>query len=89
MACYNASIKSAREHRFVHEEGLAEEKTATYLLHKSKHDEAMEHFGNAKKCYKSWGAHTLVQRVGNAMAILSPLCAQVDANNGVTNSFFE
>jgi len=89
MSCYNASIKSAREHRFVHEEGLAEEKTATYLLHKSQHDEALEHFVNAKKCYESWGAYTLVQRVDNAIAILLPLCTQVDSNSGVTSGFFE
>ena len=71
---YHASIKAAREHHFVHEEGLAEEKIATYLLHKSQHDDAMKHFTNAKRCYDSWGARTLVQRVEKAMAILLPLC---------------
>ena len=71
MFCYHASIVAAREHRFVHEEGLAEEKTATYLLHKSRHDEAMGHFINAKKCYEVWGALKLVQRVEKAIAMLS------------------
>ena len=74
MVCFQASIKAAREHRFVHEEGLAEEKTATYLLHKSRHDEAMGHFVNAKRCYAVWGAYTLVQRVDKVIAILLPLC---------------
>lgn len=72
--CYKASITKAREHRFNHEEGLAHEKLATYLLHKNKHDEALRHFQNAKKCYAIWGARVLVQRVEKAITVLSPLC---------------
>jgi len=74
VASYNASIKAAHEHRFIHEEGLAEEKFATYLLHKSRHDEAMHHFNHAKKCYETWGAQSLVERIDKAIAILLPLC---------------
>ena len=73
-SCYKASIKQAREHRFNHEEGLAHEKLATYLLHKSNHDEALQHFQDAKKCYETWHAHVLVRRVEKAIAVLSPLC---------------
>ena len=73
--CYKASIKQAREHRFNHEEGLAHEKLATYLLHKSKHDEALQHFQSAKKCYATWNALVLVQRIEKAIAVLSPLCS--------------
>jgi len=76
MVCYQTSIREAREHRFVHEEGLAEEKFATYLLHKSKHDESMGHFINARNCYKVWGAHSLVQRVDKAISVLVPLCSK-------------
>lgn len=74
MVCYHAAIKAAHEHRFIHEEGLAEEKIATYLLHKGRHDDALGHFINAKNCYDVWGAHALVQRAGKAIAILLPLC---------------
>ena len=73
MARYTASINAARSHRFIHEEGLAEEKNATYCLHKCKHDDAMGHFLNAKKCYELWGAHALVCRIEKAIAILVPL----------------
>jgi tetratricopeptide (TPR) repeat protein len=79
IAFYNASIKAAHEHRFIHEEGLAEEKTATYLLRIGKHDEAMGHFLNAKKCYEVWGANKLVQRVDKAIAILLPMCGKGNA----------
>jgi hypothetical protein len=74
VASYTASIKAAHEHRFIHEEGLAEEKLATYLLHKGGHDDAMHHLVNAKRCYDVWGAHALVKRVQKAIAILMPLC---------------
>lgn len=74
MADYNASIKAARDHKFLHEEGLAQEKAATYLLHKSRHDQSLGYFINAKKCYESWGAYALVERVDKAIAILMPLC---------------
>lgn len=73
-ACYRASITKAREHKFNHEEGLAHEKLATYLLYKNQHDEALQHFQNAKKCYATWGANVLVQRIEKAITILSPLC---------------
>ena len=75
MICYHASIMAAGEHLFIHEEGLAGGKTAIYLCHKSRHDEAMGHFINAKKCYEVWGAYTLVQRVEKAIAML-PLCTE-------------
>eukprot|EP00581_Thalassiosira_minuscula_P030314 CAMPEP_0183774870 /NCGR_PEP_ID=MMETSP0739-20130205/43020_1 /TAXON_ID=385413 /ORGANISM="Thalassiosira miniscula, Strain CCMP1093" /LENGTH=100 /DNA_ID=CAMNT_0026016309 /DNA_START=155 /DNA_END=454 /DNA_ORIENTATION=- len=72
MYCYNASVMAAREHRFVNEEGLAEEKTASYLLNKKMHSEAMIHFINAKKCYETWGASALVQRMDKAIESLLP-----------------
>ena len=71
---YHASIKSAHIHRFIHEEGLAEEKLAVYLLQKGKHDAALSHFKNAKQCYGLWEAGALVKRVENAIAVLLPLC---------------
>lgn len=73
-ACYKTSIKKAREHRLNHEEGLAHEKLATYLLYKNKHGDALQYFENAKHCYSTWGASFLVQRVDKAITILSPLC---------------
>jgi len=70
-ARYQASIDTAKTHRFVHEGGLAEEKFARFLLHKNEYDEAMIHLTNAKKCYQSWGACALVQRVDNTIQCLN------------------
>jgi len=70
LVSYHASINAAREYKFIHEEGLAEEKIASYLLQKNRHYQGMKHLINAKKCYEVWGAHTLVQRVEKAIAII-------------------
>ncbi len=74
IAKYNASIKASRDHKFNHEEGLAEEKAATYLLHMSRYNESLSHLKNAKACYEKWGATALVERVDKAISVLSPLC---------------
>ncbi|KAL7521042.1 hypothetical protein ACHAWX_005737, partial [Stephanocyclus meneghinianus] len=75
MQCYALSIKAAHTHKFYHEEGLAYEKAATFLLHKNDHGGALDCFLNAKKCYEIWGAHALVARLNRAIAVLLPLCA--------------
>jgi len=75
LKCYTASIDAAHVHRFYHEEGLAYEKTATFLLRKSNHDGALDCFRNAKRCYEAWGAHAIASRVERAMVMVSPLCS--------------
>jgi hypothetical protein len=72
--CYRASIKAAHTHRFYHEEGLAYEKMATFLLHEKDYNGALDCFTNAKKCYEAWGARALVVRIEMAIEILLPLC---------------
>ena len=76
MKYYNGAISAARDHHFVHEHGLAEEKAATFLLHRKKYNDAMTHFKNAKKCYEAWGADRLVKRIGDAIEILLPQCKE-------------
>mmetsp|Transcript_37175 Transcript_37175/g.83539 ORF Transcript_37175/g.83539 Transcript_37175/m.83539 type:complete len:1332 (+) Transcript_37175:185-4180(+) len=76
VASYRQAIISAQEHRFCHEEGLAEEKLATYLMYCNQSDAALHHFTNAKKAYTKWGAKVLADRISKAMAILAPLCSR-------------
>lgn len=77
---YEASIEAARDHRFVHEEGLAYEKAATYHLNKGRNKEALDYFAQAEKCYERWGAHTLVNRIRNATMVLDSKCRTVHQN---------
>ncbi|KAL7532047.1 hypothetical protein ACHAWF_003995 [Thalassiosira exigua] len=60
---YQAAIRSARDHRFVHEEGLGNIKYAHFLLRMGRQESALVHLTQAKKCYEVWGALTLVNKV--------------------------
>jgi tetratricopeptide (TPR) repeat protein len=67
---YNASIKSAQDHRFIHEEGLAHERLASFHHHYHRRGEAITCFNAAKRCYENWGAQAVVQRVERTIAKL-------------------
>jgi len=67
---YNASIKSAQDHRFIHEEGLAHERLASFHDHYGRRSEALTCFNAAKRCYEHWGAQAVVQRVERTIAKL-------------------
>jgi len=60
---YMQSIKAAHDHHFIHEEGLAYDLAARFHLHYARNGEALVCFTQAKKCYKSWGAHGLVNHI--------------------------
>ena len=57
---YDLSITTARNHKFIHEEGLANVFAASFHLRYKREREALTHFTQAKKCYERWGALALV-----------------------------
>jgi tetratricopeptide (TPR) repeat protein len=61
--CYNASIYSAKNHRFVHEEGLAFERLGMLYKEMGRTENALEMLKNASACYEKWGATAVVQRL--------------------------
>lgn len=63
MVKYNASIASAKKHRFIHEEGLANYLCGQYHLSQSRGTEAKTSFLEAKKCYTRWGALALAEQM--------------------------
>jgi len=70
LQMYNASIKAAQDHRFIHEEGLAHEKLASFHDHYGRRGEALACFNAAKRCYENWGAQAVVQRVERTIPML-------------------
>ena len=60
---YDASIEAASSHRFIHEEGLANQKAAGFHLYYGRKKEALFHFTRAKQCYEQWGALALVRNI--------------------------
>ncbi len=67
---YQASIRSAQDHRFIHEEGLAHERLASFHDHYGRRVEALACFNAAKRCYERWGAQAVVERVEKTIAKL-------------------
>lgn len=62
---YDKAIKAACDHRFLHEEGLANVAAAKCCLHYGKKKEALIRYANAKDCYQRWGATALVKMIEN------------------------
>ena len=62
---YKASITAARDHRFLHEEGLAYSKLGHYHVAQGRKIDGKQSFNQADVCYKRWGAHRLVSSIEN------------------------
>lgn len=58
---YKASIIAARNHRFIHEEGLAYSKLGHYHIAQGRETDAAHSFTKAEECYEKWGMHSLVK----------------------------
>ncbi|KAL7539509.1 hypothetical protein ACHAXR_009352 [Thalassiosira sp. AJA248-18] len=58
---YRAAIKSARQHRFVHEEGLSNELFSAFHNTIGNFDKTKSHIAEARACYEKWGAFALVE----------------------------
>ena len=60
---YKASIKSAQDHRFVHEEALALELYGDFLRKNGRLDDSKEKYQESKACYEKWGAYAIIPRL--------------------------
>ena len=56
MQLYDQAIALARESEFIHEEALADELAARYLLSQGKNDAARSYLRSAMEQYEAWGA---------------------------------
>jgi len=60
---YRLAIESARKHKFVHEEGLANELCSTFHATIGNADKAKSHISEARACYQKWGAYALIDQL--------------------------
>jgi len=60
---YISSIRSAREHKFIHEEAVASELAGEYSYEQGNHSDAYVLFMHSIKCFKEWGADAVAKRV--------------------------
>ena len=56
MHHYDQAIALARENEFIHEEALADELAARYLLNQGQNDAARSYLRSALEKYEAWGA---------------------------------
>jgi hypothetical protein len=60
---YDDAIRSAREHKFIHEEAIASELAGTFYYERGLHQKSYSCFVHSLNCYKKWGAHAVARRV--------------------------
>ena len=70
---YLASIASAREHRFIHEEALAYELYGIFCVENGNIDKGMEQLDMALQKYIQWGALKKVEALRYFMYLVDPV----------------
>ena len=61
--CYEASVKAAHKHKFIHEEAIASELAGIFYLERGLHQKSHECFTRSIQCFEQWGARTMARRV--------------------------
>ena len=64
---YTSSIRSAREHKFIHEEAVASELAGDCLFELGRQSEAYTLYKHSIKCFEEWGADAVAKRVETDM----------------------
>jgi signal transduction histidine kinase/DNA-binding NarL/FixJ family response regulator len=61
MQCYDEAIAGARQHQFLHEEALANERAACFYLYLGRDTIAAAYLQAARTCYARWGCFPKVK----------------------------
>ena len=61
--CYEASVKAAREHKFIHEEAIASELGGDFFYEIGFRPKAKSFYLHSIECFKKWGAFAVARRV--------------------------
>jgi len=64
-SCYEASIRAAQEHKFIHEEAIAIELAGIFFLDRGLHQLSLSFFEDSIECYEKWGAYAVAKRIKN------------------------
>jgi hypothetical protein len=60
---YESAIRSAHDHKFIHEEAIASELAGIFYYERGLHQKSYSYFVHSVDCYEKWGAHAVVKRV--------------------------
>ncbi len=64
---YDDAIRSAREHKFVHEEAIASELAGIFYYEGGFRQKSYSYLAHSVKSYEEWGAHAVARRVETDM----------------------
>ena len=68
-SCYDNAVRSAIEHRFVHEEAVSCELAGDFYLERNFHQKSYVFLKHSIKCYMTWGASAVVRRVESSLVV--------------------
>ena len=66
---YKDAIRSAHDHKLIHEEAIASELAGDFFYERSCPQKSLALFKHSIKCYKEWGALAVARRVESSMHI--------------------
>ncbi|KAL7430231.1 hypothetical protein ACHAXH_004516 [Discostella pseudostelligera] len=61
--CYEASISTAMEHKFIHEEAMGNELAGIFHLELGSRQRSYSYLKQSMVCYQKWGAPAIVRRI--------------------------
>ena len=61
---FDSAIRSAHEHKFIHEEAIASELAGMFYQEIGNHQKSYLYLAHSHKCYEKWGAQAVARRVG-------------------------
>ena len=64
---YNSAIRSAHEHKFVHEEAIASELMGDFSFEQGHQSEAYALYMHSIKCFREWGAQAIATRIESSL----------------------
>ena len=76
---YTRSIRSAHDHKFIHEEAIASENAADFYFVRHIFPKSVALYKHSITCYKKWGALAVAKRVENMLQRKGLDIAQLDS----------
>jgi hypothetical protein len=64
---FDSAIRSAHEHKFIHEEAIASELAGMFYQEMGNHQKSYLYLVHSLECYEKWGAHAVARRVGSVI----------------------
>lgn len=87
-SCYDKAVRSANEHRFIHEEAMACELAGDFYYERNS-QKSYAFFVHSIECYMKWGAFAVARRVESSLGVRSgSYFAQLEPNKDCLEAIY-